>query len=576
MRLGVRGTLFLVSLGLILTGGLGTGVWLEGELRGALDQRIDRELRTKASLVATVVADLPPDAGLAEADSVADRLGRSSGTRVTLIAADGRVLGDSRLELAAVEAVENHGDRPEVVDALRQGEGQSRRWSATLQVEMLYAAVAVQSAGRGLVARVATPRNTLSREIERLRVVLGFAALLLVLLAVFMSTLASWLLERVLGQTVAQLRGVSPDAEVGQLAGSVEELSRKLKHNLAALAGERARFAAVLDSMSEAVVAVDADEAVTVVNRRALRMLGLDTTPVGQPLADVLEAPELAGLASKARQGGIVSLEFDLKGATDRRVLLRASLEGEGGGVVLVLLDVTETRHLERVRRDFVANVSHELRTPVAVIRANSETLLGGALEDPPAAIRFVQAIERHGERLSSLIDDLLDIAKIEAGRFELEVEEVALEGLAKRCAEGLRERARQGGVEVGLEVAADLRVLADGRALDQVLLNLLENAVRYNAGGGRVTLRARGDGLRVRIEVEDDGPGLPEKEQARLFERFYRVDRGRTRSQRDGGGTGLGLAIVKHLVEAMGGAVGVESTPGEGSTFFVELDQAP
>ncbi len=576
MRLGIRGTLFVVSLGLILAGGLGTGLWLEGELRTTLERRIQDELAVEAALVATLLDRVSGASSIEEVDALADRLGAAAGSRVTIIATDGRVLGDSQLDVAGVRAVESHRDRPEIVAALASGSGRSRRYSATLREDMIYAAT---RAPGDLVARVATPLDTVSAAVGRLRVLLGFAALLLVLLAVFMSTLASWLLERVLQSMVEHARGMSgveggaAEAEIGQLTGSVERLSRELDRNLSLLAGERARFEAVLDSMSEAVVAVDADERVLVVNRAALAMLGLEVPPVDQPLAEVLALPDLSGVAAKARQGGIVSLEFDHPGPPSRSLLLRASAEKDGAGVVIVLLDVTEMRHLERVRRDFVANVSHELRTPITVIRANAETLLDGALEEPAAARRFVQAIARHAERLSHLTHDLLDIARIEAGRHDLVVRPVPLQTLARRCVEGFEERARKRGIAMVVDVDPALTVLVDARALDQVLLNLLENAVRYNTTGSRVTLRAQADGPVARIEIEDDGPGVPEKEQARLFERFYRVDRGRSRDQ---GGTGLGLAIVKHLVEAMGGSVDVESEPGHGATFLVEVPRAP
>ena len=579
MRLGIRGTLFVVSVTLILTVGLGTGLWLEGELRATLEGRIEDELLAQAALTATVLDRISDSSPVAEVDPLADRLGQAGGNRVTVIARDGRVLGDSELSQTQVAALESHRDRPEVLQARAQGVGLARRNSTTLGEDMVYAATLVPSSDGQLVARVATPLDTVTAAVRRLRVVLGFGGLLLVLLAVFMSTLASWLLERVLAPMVEHVRlarsGVAPPTqeELGRLTGSVERLSGDLDRSLTALAGERARFEAVLDSMSEAVVALDADEIVRVVNRPGLRILGLDALPVEQSLAEVLGVPELAGVAAEARQGGIVSLEFDLPGPPERRVLLRAGAEKDGAGVVVVLLDMTDIRHLERVRQDFVTNVSHELRTPITVIRANAETLLDGALEHPAAARRFVEAIDRHAGRLSRLTDDLLDIARIEAGRYDLDVRTVPLAALAQRCVEGLEERARQRGLQMETHVDADLTVLADARALDQVLLNLLENAVRYNTTGGHVALLARREGGVVRIEVEDDGPGLPLKEQARLFERFYRVDQGRSRDQ---GGTGLGLAIVKHLVEAMGGRVAVESEPGEGATFIVELRPGP
>ncbi len=232
-------------------------------------------------------------------------------------------------------------------------------------------------------------------------------------------------------------------------------------------------------------------------------------------------------------------------------------------------LDPAAARSLERLRRDFVANVSHELRTPVAVIRANAETLLDGALDDPPAAERFLAAIDRQAHSLSRLIDDLLDIARVEAEGFEVEMRSLDVRDLVRRCVDGLGERARKADIAVLCCIDEPIRAMADEGALDQILLNLVENAVRYNQAGGRVEVHARRRNGTVRIEVQDDGVGVVKEDQARLFERFYRVDGGRSRET---GGTGLGLAIVKHLVDAMDGHVGVESELGQGSTFFVEL----
>lgn len=237
-----------------------------------------------------------------------------------------------------------------------------------------------------------------------------------------------------------------------------------------------------------------------------------------------------------------------------------------------VLIDGSAARSLERLRRDFVANVSHELRTPVAVIRANAETLLDGALDDRPAALRFLGAIERQAHNLSRLIDDLLDIARIEADEAVLELGPVEVQALVRRCVDGVTERARKAEVRVACTVDQPVVVSANEGALDQILLNLVENAVRYNQPGGSVEVRAVRLNGSVRIEVEDDGLGVSDADRARLFERFYRVDTGRSRET---GGTGLGLSIVKHLVESMGGRVGLESELGRGSVFFVELDAA-
>jgi two-component system phosphate regulon sensor histidine kinase PhoR len=237
----------------------------------------------------------------------------------------------------------------------------------------------------------------------------------------------------------------------------------------------------------------------------------------------------------------------------------------------LVLHDVTEMRRLEAVRRDFVANVSHELRTPVSVIRANAETLLDGALEDEKRARTFLDALVRNADRLSRILADLLDLSRLEAGRYALDLEPIALSPAVEKVVELVETRAKEKSIAVAIDVAPELAAHADARAFEQVLLNLIDNAVKYTPASGHILVSARRVEELIRVEVTDDGPGIEPRHRARLFERFYRVDPGRSR---DVGGTGLGLAIVKHLVESMGGRVGMEPAAGapHGSTFWVTL----
>jgi two-component system phosphate regulon sensor histidine kinase PhoR len=242
-------------------------------------------------------------------------------------------------------------------------------------------------------------------------------------------------------------------------------------------------------------------------------------------------------------------------------------------GTVIVLRDVTEMRHLETIRKDFVANVSHELRTPVSVIRANAETLLGGALEHETKGPQFVQAILRSSERLSTLIADLLDLSRIEAGKYHLEIQSVEVDEAIRHAVEAISSTAQSRRVSHDLSRSAQLHVMADPMALEQVLLNILDNAVKYTKDGGQVQVRAMEHRSGVRFEVEDDGPGIPPQHRMRIFERFYRLDPGRSREL---GGTGLGLSIVKHLVESMGGTVGVEPASPHGSVFWFVLPRDP
>ncbi len=356
------------------------------------------------------------------------------------------------------------------------------------------------------------------------------------------------------------------------LAGAVLGLAiaagfgrRRHRRLAAALGAERDHYRGVLEALDDAVIAADDRGRVTVVNPAARRLLGPEAPRPGQAVAEGVSTPELRALLS-ARPAVPRSAEFQLGPEPRRTVQARLAPAAAWDGAVLALRDITELRRLESLRRDFVANVSHELRTPVSVIQANAETLLDGALEDPEAALRFTRAVLRNADRLARLVADLLELSAIEVGHYKLEPRPIPVAACARRVREELGPRA---GDQLALEVDEDLEVLADPRALEQILVNLVDNALKYGPEGSRVLLRASAQGDRVCIEVEDEGPGVPPESRPRLFERFYRVDPGRSRRV---GGTGLGLAIVKHLAAAMRGRVGMRPAEPRGSVFWVEL----
>jgi two-component system, OmpR family, phosphate regulon sensor histidine kinase PhoR len=325
----------------------------------------------------------------------------------------------------------------------------------------------------------------------------------------------------------------------------------------------------VLEGMSEAVLVIDGDQRIDLLNPASETLLGLDARAVGHPLIEFVRVPALQTLATPPIEPA--SAEFQLPGQTRQ---LRASVtpRKDRDGCILVLHEVTEIRRLERIRRDFVANVSHELRTPVSIIRANAETLLDGAMTDPIHGQRLMDGVHRNAERLGRIIDDLLALSRLEARRFPIEPSAVSLVELCAGAVGSLADRAAARTIEVHTEVDDRLMVRADPAALEHVLVNLLDNAIKYTPEGGHVRLSARSDGDQVRLAVTDDGPGIAPHHRARVFERFYRIDPGRSR---DMGGTGLGLSIVKHLVEAMGGTVGVDAAEPGGSVFWLRLPAA-
>lgn len=580
MTLGVRGKLFLLSLALILVVGATSAVVLEGSLRDWLESRIEASLLRHAAVGRDLLERVGGEATIAGWNPLAARLGRSTDARITLIARDGTVVGDSELSDVEVRSVENHASRPEVQQALGTGHGLSRRYSTTLRTRMMYAAVTYGSSAGSGVVRAAMPLAEVDAALARLRWLLFFAGLLGLGVAVLMSGFASHLVTRTVRTLVQEARAlaqgelapplaVRSSDELRGLAGSMNRLAGELAQTVSALASERDRLHTILESMTEGVVALDAEHRVTLANGSAQKLMPLDSAPVGSLLLEAVRVPALAHLVHEAEKGQDVAIEFDMPARPVRRVYGQAAGLRASGGCVIVLHDVTEMRRLESMRRDFVANVSHELRTPVTVIRANVETLLNGALDERERARRFLEAIDRNAERLARLVSDLLDLSSIEAGHYGLQPRPAALGPVVAKAIEATETLAAPKDVRLVHHVPAGLEVVADERAVEQVLLNLLENAVKHTPRGRCVSVKAEAAQGHVRVEVLDEGPGIEPQHRERIFERFYRVDQGRSL---DKGGTGLGLAIVKHLVLAMGGEVAMQPASGGGAAFWFSL----
>jgi two-component system phosphate regulon sensor histidine kinase PhoR len=355
--------------------------------------------------------------------------------------------------------------------------------------------------------------------------------------------------------------------DLRELGHWIDALAEDAESRHDALARERALLASVADGLTQGVIAIDGDRKIEMLNDAARRMLGFTSSMVGEPLLERLRIPELHALLDQERDTSV-----EVKLPNGPRALVRAARTYGRAGCVLLVEDVTNVRRLETVRRDFVANVSHELRTPVAVIRANAETLMAGAKDDPAIAGRLIDGLHRNAERLARILADLLDLSRLDAGQYRLEVAPVAVRSVTEQSLTAVEPQAKQRGVAVEVDIPDGLSALADAKALDQIMVNLLDNAVKYTTAQGHVWAFARELPDAVRIEVRDDGPGIADKHRERVFERFYRADPSRSR---EAGGTGLGLSIVKHLVESMGGEVGVEPNEPRGSTFWLRLPKA-
>jgi two-component system, OmpR family, phosphate regulon sensor histidine kinase PhoR len=375
----------------------------------------------------------------------------------------------------------------------------------------------------------------------------------------------------VLAYVVSSVLAKGRDEELSDHHQELERLTGNMESTLEELRAERDLQKRILDAMREGVVLVDNEGRIVQLNPSVRAMLLLGAESVGKLLIETVRRAELEDLLALARETNEEQeVEIELPGLKPRRLLVHASpLSGDEGGVVVVFVDVTVLRRLESLRREFVANASHELRTPIAAVRSATETLRSGALDDARAANRFVDIIDRNAQRLHNLVEDMLDLSKLESQEFKLKRDRVELGKVVPIVLALFRERAEKKGVRLVSELADSIAIQGDARALEHVLSNLVDNAVKYCPSGTRVVVRATGSGDRVSLVVADDGPGIPAEHLPRIFERFYRVDAGRSREL---GGTGLGLSIVKHMVEAMRGAVSVESTVGKGSTFTVTL----
>src|SRR5688500_13358706 len=540
---------------------------LDGRLRLRFYEELSNQLVREARLVAV---QWHPALSV---DSLANAAGRALGHRVTLIDSTGRVVGDSEFDAPALERLENHLTRPEVVDAVRAGQGVARRVSPSAGDEELYAAV---RGDRGF-ARVSVSAASIQALFARARAdVLVAAALALVLAFVLV-----WLFSRSVARPVVELRDVarslaagdlarrpslSAPGEVGDLASAVHRLAEQLSNRIEALEAEEGRLVALTESLNEGVIAIDARQQVAKVNEQARHLLGLKE-PVPFPASNLPRERSLREASGAALGGHAVDAhEVQLGG----RAIALTARPLPAGGAVVALFDLTPVRRLETVRRDFVANASHELRTPLTVIGGFAETLLDDSLPDEQRR-QFAETVLANARRMQRIVDDLLDLSRIESGGWKPNPARVDVRALATDAFAAAAHRRGDKQIETRLEIAPDAtHVWADATALRQVLTNLVDNAMRHTTAG-TVTVFSRRTSGGVAIGVSDTGIGIPAELLPRIFERFYRIDAGRSRAE---GGTGLGLAIVKHLVEGHGGRVRAESAVGKGTTIWAELPE--
>ncbi len=522
------------------------------------------------------------------------QLAKSIGTvikaRVTLIAPDGTVIGDSDLGQERLAGVENHLHRPEVQEALKNGIGTALRYSDTVRTSMLYSAATYGSGATGGIIRLAVPLEYLASTRNALHGLVGGAAAVTILIALLFSYILSNLTSKPLRDMAAAAAHIGKNGntskipvvsrdEIGMLATVLNEMSERIEEQVQRLSAEKQRLDTILRSMGEGVMVTSPEGVITLVNPAFRRLFSISGEVEGKKLVEISRHPDLLEASNELGKPDVNELVREISIEPKDIILLThwvpLNVNGFRQGIVAVFHDITDLKKAENMRRDFVANVSHELRTPVTVIKGYAETLLDGALEsDPARALRFVEIISNHSDRLTNLINDILTLSSLETKDAMIELNPLDIaRTIAKACVL-LQEHAAEKNIAILNEsVSGSLpRVMADQGRLEQVVVNLLENAIKYTSEGGTVRLFTEDDGEFVRVSIADTGIGIPFKDLPRIFERFYRVDEARTREQ---GGTGLGLAIVKHIVQLHGGAVSVTSEPGKGSMFSFTLRKA-
>jgi two-component system, OmpR family, phosphate regulon sensor histidine kinase PhoR len=556
------------------------GIYLTVSVRNNQVDNLRFHLEQEAHIAARTV--LPSLVGQGTApDALAKALGQEIDSRITIIAPDGTVLGDS-LENPA--DMETHAARPEVVDALAKGTGESTRFSTTLNEQMMYVAVAVkyQDSVAGVV-RVALPLTAVARNISHITRTVILATLIISIVAV----LAAWLITRSMTRPIRELTAasksistgqlrqkitVSTRDEIGRLAQAFNDMSSSLKAHVDSISTEKTKLALVLGNMADGIILTDAAGSIILANQASGKLFGFkEIEAAGKYLIEVVRDHEPDEILKQCLASGneqTTQFESGITRRYIRTIAIPLGNRGRSSGVLLLFQDLTELRNLQTMRREMVGNISHELRTPIAGIKAMVETLVDGAINDNEAARDFLTRIQNEIERLSQIVSEVTQLSRIESGQVELKIESLDLNKLINDVIVEMQPLAERKQVDLLERFSPDLPpVPADKDRIRQTIINLVHNAIKFNRTGGKVTVSTVYDANWVTINVTDTGIGIFKDDLPHVFERFYKADKART-----GGGSGLGLAIAKHTVQAHGGQISAQSEAGKGSTFTFSL----
>ena len=564
--------------------------YLVGNLKGYVEHNLENTLRYQVlSGKDLIESRISGQNILTDADTLADKIGKQQEVRVTIIKQDGTVIGDTELNAEEIAQVENHLDRPEIQEAITKGLGISKRYSYTIKKYLLYMAVPFGMDNSAGFIRYAVPISYIEMLEGKLDKTITGALLLVFLLSLVFTFVISFVVSRPLAEMARIARAMAKGDfsrkpsiysrdEIGDLAMALSYMSDEIKSKIDRIKHEGVKFDAVLSSMFEGIMVVDEKGSILLMNPSLRKLFFVDLATETKTPIEAIRSPQIQDIVDKIlkEKQHLISEEITVSQPEEKILKINAVpiirndiLEG----AALVFHDITELRKLERVRQDFVANVSHELRTPISSIKGYSETLLEGAIDDEDNVREFISIIYQDSNRLANLIDDLLDLSKIESGKMKMVFVPLDVKPILDRCLGVLDKSIKGKQLSVSVSIPDGIpKVLADDKRLSQVFLNLMDNAVKYTSDGGSIKVSISLSDTLVQVDISDTGMGIPEQDLPRIFERFYRVDKARSREL---GGTGLGLSIVKHIVLSHGGQVWVKSELEQGSTFSFTVPQA-
>lgn len=582
--MGIRSRVFLIvflSLGVSISIAYTIA---ERDITNTFEEQIVYQLEKQAKLLVENIDEIDSLKGVTASDSLADRLGNASDSRVTLILNDGSVIGDSGVPIDLIASLDNHSNRKEVIDALSFGTGWSSRYSNTTNEQLLYFAILDNNEEKPNIIRIAVPYTYLDRVIASLDISILLIAVVAFFVAMITSTLSSNYTYRNLSElddavsslADAPLKRKALKAlptqrvdEFGNVARSISQISDKLKTQVRLIAKQRNQFGSVLDDLGEGIIVFNESAEVTFNNDQALLILNLENIEKSRlediPITPILNLYETASKKKKADK----EFEIDIGNGKTRWVLGSINQSKSTKEFILVVHDITQLRKLDSMRRDFISNVSHELRTPVSVIRANSETLLNGALDNREDAKMFSTAILHNAQRLSEMVSDLIDLSRIEYGELKLNFEKINLNQSILKVLDSLSGLAAKKNISFSFNENLDVFVRADSKALERILINLIDNAIKYSPSNSSVEILFKNSEKNIEVNIIDKGQGIDIADKDLIFGRFFRTAQARAS---DATGSGLGLAIVKNLVHSLSGDVGLKNSSINGCNFWFTL----